>query len=138
VRTFALAQAFVRTVVDSAPNNVYKKVHIYPGPNLPDDPGRFIMLTRYGGRDFDVDGLIDNPSWQVRVASKQNDYDSGEVLADWIDAKFSSFHSQKVGDLWVVEIQRVGGAPSALMLDDADRTHFVCSYTASVESALVN
>lgn len=138
MKTYALARDFVRQIMDLAPAGIYEKVHIYPGPNLPDDPGRFVVLTRYGGAGLEVDGVLDARGWQVRVASKQNDYDSGEVLADWIDDFFTALPSGKVGDLWVTGIQRVGGAPSALMTDDADRTHFVCSYMASVESALVN
>lgn len=133
-----MARDFVRQIMDLAPAGVYAAVHIYPGPKLPDDPGRYVMLTRYGGSGLEVDGVFDGKGWQVRVVSKQNDYDSGEALSDWIDDFFTNLPSGKVGDLWVTGIQRVGGAPSPLMLDDADRTHFVCSYIASVESALVN
>lgn len=138
MRTFAVAKDFTREVMDLAPDGLYEKVHIYPGPELPDDPGRFVMLTPYGGEGYEADGAIDARGWQVRVAGKQGDYDSAESLANWIDTIFTALPSSRVGGLWVTGIRRVGGAPNPLMLDDADRHHFVCSYMASVESALVN
>lgn len=114
----------------------FDDILIEPGPRLPSIPGSFILVTGYGGAGMDVDGLIDQPSFQLRAVGDQNSYQSAEDLAEAADFVFLSWFSKKVGPVWVASIVRVGGAPSPLLVDDADRHHFVCSYTAAVESAV--
>lgn len=129
-------KAEIRLILDAAN---YPKVKIFPGPELPDVPGKYVLLTRYGGTGIEADGALDGISWQVRsVGGQMEDEVSAEGIADAIDIAFLSHYSRKVGNRWVASIQRVGGAPAVLMKDDADRTHFVCSYVASVELALSN
>lgn len=137
MKNFTQAKTFVRDVLDSTGHG---KTGIYPGPELPDVPDDFVVLTRYGGPGLAADGALDEVSWQARCVGKQMDFESAESMADAIDIAFISHHSSRLfeGGPWVVEIRRVGGAPNPLMTDDADRTHFVCSYVASVELALPN
>lgn len=136
MNTYGRAKAFVRAILDEAG---YTKTAIYPGPVLPDIPGSFVVLTPYGGPGLELgEGVLDGRSWQARCVGEQNDYESAEGIANAIDIRFISLPSSKVEGVWVTEIRRVGGAPSPLMTDDADRTHFVGSYTASVELALPN
>jgi hypothetical protein len=116
----------------------YPDVRVHPGPNIPDIPNRFVVWTPYGGPGLEVDGVFDARSWQFRAVGKQNNYDSAEEVAIALDLALIAHQSGKIGDVWVPSIQRVGGAPAALVLDNADRTHFVCSYIASVELALPN
>jgi hypothetical protein len=117
----------------------YEGLEFYPGPDLPSDtPNRFVLLSKTGGPGLDAEGLIDVRGWQVRCAGSQNDYDDAERLAETLDAIILNFNqSQQVGDTWLVSIYRTGGEPTQLTVDNADRTHFVASYLASVQSALV-
>lgn len=135
MRTYSQIQAFSRTALDAAGLN---HVSIHPGPDLPDIPDEFVVWTRYGGPGLELDGAMDARSWQLRAVGKQMDYDSAEEIADALDVALLSHHSSEVGGLWVSDIRRVGGAPNALMVDSAERTHFVCSYIVSVELALTN
>lgn len=113
---------------------------IHPGPYDPDQPGEFIICTGYGGPGEDVEGVIDNVSWQIRVVGPQNDYDTSEDLAIQIDKFFLSWQSDYMfeGGPWLAGIQRSGGAPAPLVRDDADRTHFICNYIFSHALALAN
>lgn len=111
---------------------------IKPGPELPLNPDQSIVISRYGGPGIDADGALDGKSWQFRVIGKQDDYESAEVVADAIDIAALSHFSSQVGGVWVTEISRVGGAPTALMTDEAQRTHFICSYIITTELALTN
>lgn len=133
MRTFEQMKAWTRPVLD---RNNFRNTSIDPGPELPDTPDDSVIWTRYGGPGEDADGALDEISWQARCIGKQNDYNSAESLADAIDLNMISHFSSKVGDLWVSQIRRAGGAPASLLTDNAERTHFVCSYVVSVELAL--
>lgn len=110
----------------------------YPGPELPDDPGKIVVWTRYGGPGEELEGVMDGISWQARVIGGQGDYESAESAADALDVALLSVGTQTVGGTRVSGVRRVGGAPNPLMVDDADRTHMVCSYIVSTELALTN
>ena len=139
MRTFKQMKARVREILDSAG---YNDTLIYLGPDLRDYGGTYVLLTPYGGPGLDLEGVIDQRGWQVRCVGSQmddNDESTAEGIADAIDIAFISQHSQSIQGSWVVGVQRVGGAPASLNTnDDANRTHFVCSYTVSVELALPN
>lgn len=107
---------------------------VYPGPNDPSIPTGFILLTSYAGPGLNTDDLFDAQGWQIKVASEQHSYDDGEAIAFAIDRYLNRLYSGWYGGQWVADFQRVGGQPSVLMVDDADRTHFVCSYVVDVES----
>lgn len=139
MRTFKTMKAEVRRILDAAN---YQEAMIYLGPDLRDHPGSYVLLTPYGGPGLELDGALDGRSWQVRcVGSQMDDKDESDAegMADAIDIAFISHHSRYVEDVWVAGIQRVGGAPASLNTnDDANRAHFVCSYTVSVGLALPN
>jgi hypothetical protein len=132
-------KAEVRRILDAAG---YTDALIYLGPDLRDYPNEYVLLTPYGGPGLELDGVLDARSWQVRAVGSQMDDDddsTAEGMADAIDIAFVSHYSRSVEGVWVASIQRVGGAPSSLNTnDDANRAHFVCSYTVSVELALPN
>jgi hypothetical protein len=116
----------------------FPDIKVYPGPIIPDTPNRLVVWTPYGGPGLEVDGVFDARAWQFRVVGRQGSYDSAEEVAIALDLALISHQSSHIDGLWVPSIQRVGGAPAALVLDNADRIHFVCSYIASVELALPN
>lgn len=137
MRSYTIAKEFTRGILDAAG---YPKAAIYPGPDLPtQEANSYVVLSRYGGPGLSGgEGALDGFSWQVRTVGRQGAYEEAEGIADAIDIAWISHMSGKIGGLHVVEINRVGGPPAVLMVDDAERTHFVCSYNASVESALAN
>lgn len=135
MRTYTQMESWTRRIFDA---NGFRDAGIYPGPELRDTPNAYVIWTRYGGPGLILDGTADDRSWQARCVGRQGDYGSAEALADLIDLHMVSHYSSEVEGVWVSGIQRVGGAPTALLTDDAERTHFVCSYIVSVEMALLN
>jgi hypothetical protein len=111
---------------------------VYPGPQLPENPDCTVVITPYGGAGTNTDDVMDARSWQFRVISEQEDYESGESVANAIDIAALSHFSSDVGGVWVSDITRVGGSPAALMVDEAGRTHFVCNYSVNVALSLSN
>lgn len=138
MKTYSQMKAEVRRILDAAD---YADAMIYLGPDLRDFGGRYVLLTPYGGPGLEVDGAVDARGWQIRCIGTQMDDDGvdAEGMADAIDIAFISHHSREVEGVWVVSIQRVGGAPASMVaIDDAERVHFVCSYIVSVGLALPN
>lgn len=117
----------------------WPSLEFYPGPRMPDDTAnRFVVLTRFGGPGLTTEDVIDIQGWQIRVAGNQNDYNDAEDLAFALDAVvLNRGHSQAVDGLWMADAYRTGSPPTELLVDDAERTHFVASYLVSVQSALV-
>lgn len=114
-------------------------IEFYPGPDLPaDTANRFVVLTRTGGPGLTTEDLIDTSGWQVRVAGPQGDHDGAEAVAFDLDAVILRHgHSQRMTDgTWLVDMYRSGSPPTELLIDDAERTHFVCGYLCTVQSAL--
>lgn len=135
MRTFTRISDWARPILDNAG---FEKVKQYPGPKLPDWPNAFVLWTRYGGPGIDDTEVIDDISWQARVVGLQNNYNQAEAIADLLDVQLLSLHSQHVAGMWVTRVQRVGGAPNPLLVDDSERTHFTCSYILGTELALTN
>lgn len=132
MRTFEQMKTFLTAF---APEGMWFEA----GPGLPDVPGRFTVLTRYGGPGEELEGVMDAISWQVRVAGLQDNYVDAESIADVFDVALLNIKSSdNPGGVHVAGVQRVGGAPSPLLKDDADRTQFVCSYILHTELALTN
>lgn len=113
-----------------------KKVAVLPGPEDPSIPGRFVLLSRLGGPGLQVEGLIDGVGYQIKSVGNQNSYQESEDLALLIDKWLIETPSSMVHGEWVVGIARVGSAPVPLFVDNADRTHFVCNYVATVKSVI--
>lgn len=108
-----------------------------PGPDLPNIPGRFVVLTRFGGPGLNTEDLFDGVGYQVRAVGEQVNYQDAEDLALAIDLWFlRKGFSQRVGGKWMTSIQRLGSPPTPLLVDDAERHHFVCSYVVDIESGL--
>ena len=135
MRTYSQVKAEVQSILNEAGMDDWS---VYPGPDLPAIPSKFVVCSPYGGPGTDLDGAIDQRSWQFRVVGGQNDFESAEAAADAIDIAFLSHYARKVQGTWVPQIQRAGGAPAVLLVDDAERTHFVCSYIIDVALALTH
>lgn len=110
-------------------------LQIAPGPEDLDTATQFIMITPGPGLGLTNDMMFDQQVFTVEVAGKQGDYDSAEDLAHQVDQFFLRLESMNVGGARVLPGGRSGG-PSVLLIDNAKRWHFACSYTLHVESAL--
>ena len=119
-----------------APHPKYAGIEIVPGTDEAGTANHHIVLTPTPAPGLAVEGLIDAVGWQVEAVGDQNDYGDAEDLAFIVDTGLLKIHSGTHSGNWVVGIDRVGSPPVPLLVDDADRTHFVCSYIATVKSAL--
>lgn len=130
----------VKSLIVPALND--NKWDVVPGPTNPDDlPHQHVICTPYGGPGEDVEGVIDQVSWQLRIVGPQEDYQATEDAAFALDEAFLLWKSGYLpgNGRWLVSIRRVGGAPNALMKDDAERVHFIGNYIFTVsQPALVN
>lgn len=115
-----------------------RNVWFEPGPDMPDQPVDYVVnLTVDGGLGLQLDGVLDNVSWQVKVSGPQNLYTEAEELANHIDKTLLNLTPGRQPDGFLVaSIYRVGGQPQQFDVDDAERTYFVCSYFFDVESGL--
>lgn len=114
-----------------------KNVYYHEGPDDPDQPVDFVVvLSIDGGLGLQLEGLLDNVSWQVRVVGGQNLYALTEQLAEDIDRTLLSVPAGRYSGLRVLTPYRVGGPPQHLSFDSAERTTFVCSYFFDVDSGL--
>jgi len=115
-----------------------------PGPGtdanaLDVTPDRLVMLTFGSGAGLSVEQVFDRPIVQVRAAGNQSDYDDGERLAYDLDRGMLSVDSSRdIGGVWVTGITRVGGNPQLLLIDDADRANFTCTYAMESETGYDN
>jgi len=109
---------------------------IVPGPDDPDVPGSYIKITRTGGPGTEMEDLLDIIEIQFECVGEQFDYDSAERIALEVDVLLQRLTMTYVGGARVISVWRVGSAPAPLLVDDAQRHHFACSYLWRVQSGL--
>ena len=97
-------------------------------------PGRFGMMTFTGGPGLSAESLLDTGTWQARWVGEHSDFNDAEDLAMEFDRRFRARGSFTAAGIRVVSFQRSGSAPTPLLVDDAERHHFVASYLATVQS----
>lgn len=96
-----------------------------------------VVLTPVSGPGRQTDGLTEVVGWQARSVGEQRDYNSAEDLAWRIDDLFNAMNgTTTVENVRVISGYRLGSPPTLLMVDDAERHHFVCSYLLSVYSSV--
>lgn len=116
-------------------------------PQLPTDlPYSYHCLTSVGGPGLVSEQAFDVRGYQVRTVGPQavdstdtRAYDYAEDMAYDVDkqlctADIRGLLPATVGGMRLIRINRIGSEPSWLMNDDANRTHFVCSYLFEVQS----
>jgi hypothetical protein len=97
-------------------------------------PDRLVVISITPGGGMAIENLIDRVPVQVRSIGAQMDHADAEQLAQDIDNIMNSLTvSRFIDGLWVVTIYRVGGGPSLLEKDSADRYNFTCSYIWEVK-----
>lgn len=113
------------------------KVWFWEGPDVPDQPANYtVTLTVEDGLGLMLDGVLDNVAYQVHITGKQSLPQTAQEFANAVDKTLLNLIPGRHDGTLIVSIYRVGGAPSHFEIDDAERTHFVCSYYFDVESGL--
>jgi len=107
----------------------------YLGPSLPDMPDDVIIITLMPGGGLVMEGLIDQPAFQVAVRGAQFGEVTADVKANQIDKAL--LWGDYPHTFWggrVSSCTRTGGAPSPLgSFDKGRRAMYTCSYIVRVD-----
>lgn len=125
-----LPLADLTAYLQTNPLLVASRVEILPGPDYhrSPNPGRLLIVSPNAGAGTTTDDLFDQPFFQVRSVGQQGDYADAEALAFAVDSMLFSTAGVQMGATRTLRSQRVGGGPSLLVYDEADRYHFVGTY----------
>ena len=99
-------------------------------------PGMMVIISIGSGPGYDMEKVFDRVMVQIRAIGNQQDYTSAESLAYDIDRQMGDLNgptaTRWINGKRILEINRAGGAPTLLLLDDAERHHFTCNYVWEV------
>ena len=105
---------------------------IVPGPYVPPEPDRCVIVTAVPGPGYVLEGDGDAGAFQARVRGGQNDQADAEGLAYLLDSMIlgASFPAVTPSGQVIIHIHRLGGTPSPLAAgpDSGDRYEMVASY----------
>lgn len=114
-------------------------VPVYDGPDIPDDPGTMLVVTMLPGAGFLMEQALDAPAFQVRTIGPQANADAARALAEAVDGAFTAAVWPRTltdpvtsSTRHVVTVHRSGGRPAQDRVDNAQRTHWVCTYVAEI------
>lgn len=111
---------------------------VYVGPYIPDTPDLLFVVTPTSGAGEWLEGVADTSGFQLytRGAQGQGQTATGQRLALAADRRirFAPFPMPVAGGaLRLLRVQRAGGVPTALAMDDdADRVSFTCHYLTTI------
>lgn len=104
---------------------------IFPGPYVPPEPDRCVIVTATPGPGFVLEGDGDAGAFQARVRGGQNDQADAESLAYLLDSLIlAASFPVTVGGQVIIHVHRLGGTPSPLSgtPDTGDRYEFTTTY----------
>lgn len=105
---------------------------IFPGPYVPPEPDRIVVITATPGPGYVLEGSADASAFQARVRGSQNDQADAEALAYLLDSLIlgAPFPSVAASGQVIVHVHRLGGTPSPLAAspDSGDRYELTCNY----------
>lgn len=103
--------------------------------HLPDQPDSAVVIDPRGGASPTFEGIFDRPAIFIQCRGEQADPGSAETLAAQVDAILLAPPPNRVlvGGLYVTNVQRLGGPPSLLGRDDAQRSILAATYIFEVE-----
>lgn len=98
-------------------------------------PNELVFLDIGGGTSRTVEGVFRRVFLNVRVAGRQQSYDSARDLAYDIHRVFLAVdHNTTIGTAKILGITQAGGEPAVISKDTADRYHFNCSYVVEEQA----
>lgn len=104
-----------------------------PGPYIPDEPDRLLIVTRAGGLGYTTEEpATDATSFQVRLRTTPDDVIAAETAAEQLDAAIlgASF-PVTVDGVVIAKVYRAGAGPTPLPYDQTDRRfELTCNYVA--------
>ena len=105
---------------------------IVPGPYVPPDPDRMVVITAVPGPGYVLEGDGDAGAFQARVRGGQNDQADAEALAFLLDKLIlgASFPAVTASGQVIIHVHRLGGTPSPLTAspDSGDRWEYTTTY----------
>lgn len=105
-----------------------------------DETDAYILVTPLPGGPMTLEERAEQPSFQIRSIGEQssgdnNDgLDTAEVNAFRVDRFILTAFRPVIGGVPAIRLFRAGGSPAPLEMDDADRTHVVCTYGVEIAS----
>jgi hypothetical protein len=97
--------------------------------------GRMIYLSRSPGIGLEMEGLIDNPRFNVQCRGAENNFEDAEAIAVDVDSVVLELGSVgwELDGVRVDYMDRTGGDPQELTVaDSSSRFAFSCNYYAKV------
>jgi hypothetical protein len=88
-----------------------------------------VVLALRGGGPTILERTFDRPTVQVLTRGAQRDPQGTEALVASIDNALMAVTVTTIGETRVISLDRLGGPPSLLSRDTANRDIFTCSYT---------
>lgn len=107
---------------------------VVPGPYVPPDPDRLLVVTGAGGPGYLTDeGSVDGSIFQARLRGVPDDPFGAEQAAGQLDALLLAASQSGmpvvIDGVPVSTVYRSGSGPTALPFDPTDRrTEFTCNY----------
>lgn len=104
----------------------------FKGPREPEfgNGDRLAVVTPLGGAGVSLEGVGDQPGFQVRMMAREFELAELKLSVYAVDRELL-LGQQFPADIWGTRIQyvtRTGGGPSPLQEDEFDRVVYVCSY----------
>jgi hypothetical protein len=137
----AWATDYLTGLVDANGDRVYTPIPaLSPGPASDEivqkiSPDEIVFLTVGGGAASTIEGLFDNPFLTLRAVGQQEDYQSAEDLAWYMDSGLLAIPDNGfMGNARIKPVVRTGGVPALLSQDNAGRYHFTCSYIVETQA----
>jgi hypothetical protein len=97
------------------------------------DTGRVIFITMQPGAGLELEGLLDNPAFNIQCRGAEQNYEDAEAIAMEVDSIILEHGPLgfELGGVVVQHMDRTGGAPQQINIADrAKRFAFSCNYYA--------
>lgn len=104
--------------------------------HTPDQPDHVVTLVEIAGpKDFFLEGATDMAGIQIRCRSPVNDAKEARDLAHRIDRVVmdKSLYPFMLGEIPVIDGDRIGSAPIYFTTDHKDRQTYMCNYWIRVK-----
>jgi hypothetical protein len=115
----------------------FPSVGFYGGPSIEvGDLDLHVIVTGLSGAGYDAEHVLDRPGFQLRTIGVQGNSDDAEEFSFQMDRVLTNSlaYPTNIAGKRVVMVNRIGGVPAPLPLDETNRSNFVCSYLIQQEA----